>query len=166
MHVGGIFTDLTKAFDCVNHEILLVQLQFYGIRHVAEDWFRGYVRNWRQNVEVTSTNSTKTFFLCPYYIETWSSPRINSSLSVVHNIYLDDLSLRINCISQSVLFAGDSSVIISSRNVEDFCSMSHLVFSCVIKLLAANNFVLKELMQFITNNSSHSRLHIVIKRSI
>jgi len=62
MHVGGIFCDLAKAFDCVNHEILLVQLQFYGIPDVAEDWFRCCVRNRRQKLEVTSPNSTKNFF--------------------------------------------------------------------------------------------------------
>ena len=35
----GTFCDLAKAFDYVNHEILLVQLQFYGIPYIAEDWF-------------------------------------------------------------------------------------------------------------------------------
>ena len=37
--MGGIFCDLAKAFDYVNHEILLLQLQFYGIPDVAEDWY-------------------------------------------------------------------------------------------------------------------------------
>jgi hypothetical protein len=31
MHVGGIFCDLTEAFDCANHELLLSKLHFYGI---------------------------------------------------------------------------------------------------------------------------------------
>ena len=61
MHVGGIFCDLGKAFDYVNHEILLVQLQFYGIPDIAEDWLRCYVRNRRQKVEVTSPISNKIF---------------------------------------------------------------------------------------------------------
>jgi hypothetical protein len=51
MHVGGIFCDLAKAFDYVKHEILLDQLQFYGIQDVAGDWFRCYVRNRRQKVK-------------------------------------------------------------------------------------------------------------------
>ena len=52
-----------KAFDYVNHEISLVQLQFCGIPYVAEDWFRYYVRNRRQNVEAKSPHSTTTFSL-------------------------------------------------------------------------------------------------------
>ena len=42
MHVGGIFFDLAKAFDHVNHGILPDKLNLYGIRGVSEDWFRSH----------------------------------------------------------------------------------------------------------------------------
>jgi len=108
MHLGGIFCDLAKAFDYVKHEILLVYLQFYGIRHVTEDYFRSYVRNRREKVEVTSPNATKLFFLCLQYIETWRSQG-SILVSLLLIVYIDYLPQIINSISESVLFAADSS---------------------------------------------------------
>ena len=57
----------------------------------------------------------------------------------VHNIYTSDLSLRINSVSEPILFANYTLVIISSRNFEDFCSVSNLVLSHKIERFAAND---------------------------
>jgi hypothetical protein len=54
-------------------------------------------------------------------------------------IYINDLPLRRNYVSEPILFADDTSFVISNRNFEDFCSVSNLVLSCIIKWSDANN---------------------------
>jgi hypothetical protein len=79
-------------------------------------------------------------------------------------IHINDLPLKINSVSESIIFANDTSVIITSRNFEDFSSVSNSVLSHMIKLTAANNFVLNidktNIMKSITKNSAHSTLYI------
>ena len=62
MHVGGIFCALAKAFDCVNHEIVLAKLHFYGIQGISEDCFKSCLTNRRQKVEVNSPSATQNVF--------------------------------------------------------------------------------------------------------
>jgi hypothetical protein len=69
IHVIQHFCDLVKAFDCVNHDILLAKLRYYRIQGVSEDWYRSNLTNRRQKVEVKSPNTT--FFLWLVYIEKW-----------------------------------------------------------------------------------------------
>ena len=53
----GIFVDLQKAFDTVNHKILLQKLNYYGYRGVINDWFRSYLFERKQKVCINGFES-------------------------------------------------------------------------------------------------------------
>ena len=40
----GVFVDLKKAFDAVDHNMLLRKLDYYGIRGIANEWFCSYLK--------------------------------------------------------------------------------------------------------------------------
>ena len=48
----GVFVDLQKAFDTVDHQILLAELNHYGIRGVSNDLFKLYLSNHNQHVSI------------------------------------------------------------------------------------------------------------------
>jgi hypothetical protein len=60
-HILGKFCDLSKAFDCVNHGILLDKLLYYGIHDTVMLWFKFYLENRRQGVEIWHNELGKTF---------------------------------------------------------------------------------------------------------
>ena len=53
----GIFIDLRKAFDTVNHSILLTKLDHYGIRGIALQWFKSYLNNRKQYAFINGESS-------------------------------------------------------------------------------------------------------------
>jgi len=119
---------------------LLAKLHFYGIQGVSEDWIRSYLTNRRQNVEVRSPNTAQNFF-CNWGMLNYGVPQGSILGPLLFIIYINNLPMRINSVSDSILFVDDTGVTVSSRNFKDFCSVTILVLSHMITWFADINLV-------------------------
>ena len=55
----GVFIDLQKAFETVNHSILLRKLNHYGVRGIINDWFASYLVGRQQITQIGPKNISK-----------------------------------------------------------------------------------------------------------
>jgi hypothetical protein len=60
LKIGGIFCDLQKAFDCVNHKILLNKMEFYGVQGKFKTLIESYLTGIYQKVTLTTNTTTNS----------------------------------------------------------------------------------------------------------
>ena len=90
-YIGMVLLDLQKAFDTVNHEIMLQKLEAIGLHESAIAWFKSYLYGRQQSVEIgeaISNPMTVTCGTCP--------TRFNLLLFL---IYINDIYAAVRCIN-------------------------------------------------------------------
>ena len=99
----GVFLDFSKAFDTVNHKILLSKLYHYGIRENAYTWLTSYLSNRTQYVSYNGSKSTERIITC-------GVPQGSILGPLLFLIYINDLT-KVCHFAKPFLFADDTNLL-------------------------------------------------------
>ena len=132
--VGGIFLDLKKAFDTINHGILINKLYRYGFRGISNKLLQSYLENRKQYVSVNGHDSDLKDVLC-------GIPQGSTLGPLLFLIYINDLRF---CLKKSKAnhFADDTCIIYSSKNKKDLETSMNNDLASVSEWLKANRLSL------------------------
>ena len=98
----GIFIDLKKVFDTINHNILIDKLNLYGIRGVASSWLKSYLCNRQQYVNYQNVNSSYKQVIC-------GIPQGSIIGPTLFILYINDLC-NVSKLLKFILFADDTNI--------------------------------------------------------
>ena len=132
--VIGIFLDLKKAFDTVNHNILLQKLHKLGIRGVAHKWLSDYLCNRQQFVSFDGVDSKYEKIIC-------GVPQGSILGPLLFLLYVNDMA-NVSDLLVPIVFADDTNIFLSGKNVNETINIFNIELCNVIEWLSANQLSL------------------------
>ena len=158
--VAGIFLDISKAFDCVNHSILLDKLYNYGIRGKLFSWFDSYLKNRKQYTCVNGVLSQIANINC-------GVPQGSVLGPILFIIYVNDI-VNLSMDALPKLFADDTNLFIIGNDINDIEIRCNKAVSLIAQWMNANklaiNYDKTHYMLFLPK--SKQNLNYVIKLTI
>ena len=130
----GLFLDLSKALDTLDHSILLYKLSNYGIRGTLLEWFQSYLIDRKQYVEIDNIQSQQKSMRC-------GVPQGSILGPLLFIIYVNDMC-NISDKLQFIKFADDTSVFMSHPQFDVLQDAFTNEVAKLIEWLQANKLVL------------------------
>ena len=147
----GIFVDLSKASDTVNHNILLQKLDHYGFRGITNKLLESYLSNRKQYVEINNTKSS-------YKLITCGVPQGSVLGPLLFLIFINDLP---NCCpsGNSRIFADDTTVFFKAKNSTEVRNKGQLIMTQMNAWFITNKLTLNASKStFIIFKSRYSKI--------
>ena len=129
-HVLGIFIDLSKAFDTIDHQILLNKLESYGVRGNTLKLIKSYLTNRLQYVNIFGEDSK-------HELIQYGVPQGSCLGPLLFLIYINDIC-NANTNGEFVLFADDTNIFVSAKDKATVYAMANNILSSIHNYMIAN----------------------------